>query len=311
MLRAVSQFITGLPFWPTAIGRQALGAYLASTAAHAALVVGLSWIVLNVEQPQPVTGLLAELEEYQDITPTAALVRTAAQESSSSEGRDTAAPGSGPLAGAFDEPEAPSLDNLLVDVSYRGSRGGQMGLGLGAGLDQELASTEVSPAGDATFFGVPATGKSFVFIVDMSLSMAADARFSRAKAELKRSIEALNSEKKFYVIFYNDTAWPMPAEWLVPATASHVRDVTKWFKRVNPNGGTNPLTSVQMAVEMRSDAIFLLTDGEFSEETAQYLDWGRTSDRTPIHTIAFGSRVGEPLLKAIARMTGGTYKHVR
>ena len=71
------------------------------------------------------------------------------------------------------------------------------------------------------------------------------------------------------------------------------------------------MAAVQMAIEMRSDAIFLLTDGEFSPEVERYLDWGRTSDRTPIHTIAFMSKIGEPLLMAIARMTGGTYRHVR
>lgn len=287
--------------------RPVLGSHLLSMAAHTALIVGLSWIVVAREGATPSGGMCAEWEGERQVVQPAALDAASTPVAIVSEALGTAA-GMGPVAGAL--ADVPLVD-FPADVAYRGQHGGQRELDFGALADQELPVDESAARGDASFFGVTAKGRSFVFIVDMSLSMAADGRFQRAKAELKRSIEALAPEKTFFVIFYNDQTWPMPAEWLVPATARNVQDVAKWFKRVHPNGGTDPLAAVRMAVEMRSDAIFLLTDGEFSDDVARYLDWGRTSDRTPIHTIAFTSRVGEPLLKAIARMTGGTYRHVR
>jgi hypothetical protein len=56
----------------------------------------------------------------------------------------------------------------------------------------------------------------------------------------------------------------------------------------------------------------LLTDGEFDPGVLfdiQAWNKGRKL-RIPIHTIAFVSSAGEPLLQEIAKQTGGKYRFV-
>lgn len=162
----------------------------------------------------------------------------------------------------------------------------------------------------ANFYGIEAHGNDFVFVVDMSGSMTG-ARFRRARAELRRSIESLAAPQRFYVLFFNDRAWPMPASDLQEATEENLNDARRWLKQAQCQGGTNPLPALMLALDLRPDAIFLLSDGRFDPEAARQLEQSETSPPIPVHTIGFASREGEPMLRAISEASGGAYRFVR
>src|SRR6266436_244295 len=71
---------------------------------------------------------------------------------------------------------------------------------------RRMGSSVGSDAGQAAqFFGVKATGRRFVFIVDSSNSMRGG-KFDAAKEELLYSIRRLSKEQAFYVIFFDQNA---------------------------------------------------------------------------------------------------------
>jgi hypothetical protein len=75
-------------------------------------------------------------------------------------------------------------------------------------------------------------------------------------------------------------------------------------------GGTNPALAVKRALELEPDAIFLLSDGEFDLRPTMAVIHHFNRARTVIHTIAFGSLAGQPMLAAIAEATGGSFRFV-
>ena len=56
------------------------------------------------------------------------------------------------------------------------------------------------------------SGKTFVYVVDASDSMNERGKFQRARYELIRSLEQLSPDQRYFVIFYNDGAYPMDAD---------------------------------------------------------------------------------------------------
>ena len=208
---------------------------------------------------------------------------------------------------AFDP--AGSTGEILVDVRQQGHVFGQGKFGFddeGDGLTQDFGETDSS----ATFFGISAQGRKFCFVVDCSGSMIQDGRFQRAVTELERSLKELNQHQQYFIAFFNDFAFPMPERKLVKAKTDALRKTTDWIHRAVPVGMTNPWPALSLALRQKPDAIFLLTDGEFDPEVVQRIARLQTGGATPIHTIAFSSQVGEPLLTAIARITKATYRFV-
>ena len=86
-----------------------------------------------------------------------------------------------------------------------------------------------------SFFGLEATGDRVVFVVDISGSMNGR-RFFRARNELRQLIESLRENQQFFVIFFNDSALPMPTEKLLPATPENVSRTVDWLKYIECGG---------------------------------------------------------------------------
>lgn len=214
------------------------------------------------------------------------------------------------------ESSSPDLD--AIDV---GGMGDILGGSGGSGL-RELGGSGSS----AEFFGIRAGGRRFVFIVDCSNSMRGK-RFRDAKREVLYAVRKLDSSQSFYVIFFGEGADRMfsgpgqePETRPLPATSENLRRLEKWMPTVELEYRTDPYEAVKHAVEMRPDAIYLLSDGQFTDgnRTEEYLEannqWNDPElgyqPRVVIHTIAFHSREGEPTMQAIANKYGGTYRFV-
>lgn len=178
----------------------------------------------------------------------------------------------------------------------------------------------------AEFFGVKASGKKFVFVVDSSNSMR-NGKFDAAKEELEYAIRRLSPEQLFYVVFFDQDAEKMilppdvePPTNVVPATSKNISGFVKWMGTVKNEQKTNPYEAVKFALALKPDAIYILSDGKFTDrgQTVRFLKEENILDdpingrrpRAIIHTIAFWQRDGEEAMQDIAKTHQGTYRFV-
>lgn len=180
------------------------------------------------------------------------------------------------------------------------------------------------------FFGVQSKGKKFIFIVDSSNSMRGS-RFEAAKQELMLAIRRLSKEQSFLVMFFDQNTEIMrlapkkePERFPVPATEKNIAAVQRWVVGVGNELHTDPYEAMRIALDISPDAIYLLSDGKFTDK-GKTIDFLMTQNRlndplasskkpkrfkTIVHTIAFYSREGEETLEFIAKNNGGTYRFV-
>ena len=206
------------------------------------------------------------------------------------------------------------------------------GASAGAGAGSGLGSGSGLGGGGATFFGLAAEGRRFVYIVDKSGSMSTgwnaipgnlsvgrssgDTRWRRAVDELLKSIAKLPTVARFQAYLYDSglSSPPWNEDWVSAGSRGRSR-VQNWVSRIVPGGGTQPVDAIQSALLLQPppDAIFLLTDGEFPVEPAlQVLQTMKSQGvRCPVHTVALGSQAGADILRELSRVTGGRTRVVK
>ncbi|QGJ71428.1 Hypothetical protein PBC10988_31330 [Planctomycetales bacterium 10988] len=187
------------------------------------------------------------------------------------------------------------------------------------GFDQSLLDAGQRPGEGsgvaASFFGIRTEGKRFVYLVDNSKSMNKE-MFEMARTELLQSVSKLDREQRFYVIFFSDKPYPLyypdTAPDMVHASDVHIRRLSNWIERAETILKTKALESVKMALDLRPDAIFILTDGRFTDGTKQYLM--NTAYEVPVHTVFIQKRRkdarAERDLRDIALAHNSTYRVV-
>jgi hypothetical protein len=86
----------------------------------------------------------------------------------------------------------------------------------------------------------------------------------------------------------------------------------RWMGNVDPRTqpATNGKSAMLLALELDPDAIYLLSDGVFTDDTVPVL-LAMSESEIPIHTIAFGSEAARADLERIADHHAGTYRFVR
>jgi hypothetical protein len=188
-------------------------------------------------------------------------------------------------------------------------------LGVGAGDVSQSAGVGEGGAGSgsARFFGVEATGSRFIYIVDVSGSMAVGGKMEALQRELVTSVEGLLEAADFQIITFNDSASPIESRrsW-IDADARGKRTARRAIAKFTSGGGTNPSPAFAIAFDMRPppEAIYFMTDGEFHEGVASEIATLNAEYKVPVHCIAFVSRGAEPLMRRIASQSGGTYTFV-
>jgi|688.fasta_scaffold24329_2 hypothetical protein len=298
--------------------------YLASFLGHAVLIIGLS-----VAASFALRGDRIALEGGVSIAAPAVTLETAevALElntpiSELDDLRQPPAEAASALAQALSV-TGPSAGDQLLEGWDEGEES-EFDAAVAAAWEEELGGSEPvdKSKGDARFFGVHASGRKFVFIIDCSGSMQG-MRWNLAKAELKNSIRNLEDDKEFLVILYNHDAWAMfdrklgEAE-LVAATPDSKRRFFQWLSRQQPRGWTRPRVALELALRRQPDAVFLLSDGELQDDSQQFLlvanqpaeqdDGSRR--QTPVHTVALDLSFGAGLLEQIAGQNSGVFTHI-
>lgn len=166
-------------------------------------------------------------------------------------------------------------------------------------------------------FGLEATGNRFVYVFDRSASMGEpDGRpLVRAKEELVASIGNLGGVQQFYIVFYNHRQHLFNAsdarQRLVFATDDNKRAARRFIDAVRADGGTRHFEAITLALRLRPDVMFLLTDSEADDDlTADELDTlARSLAGTRCMVVQFGADGDErsPNLARLAALSGGKY----
>jgi hypothetical protein len=303
--------------------------YLVSAIVHLVILLVLAVIMLPppddlIQQFTVSAAAPEEEDELQDV-----IIESLEQELESieleepilSQAIEVADPGAVELGAVAQDLQAPVSD---FQVSMNETNVDAVGALFGS-EGQGMADT-LTGAGGAEFFGVKAAGRKFVFIVDSSLSMK-NGKFEAACEELMYSVSRLSKDQYFYVLFFDQNAAkmtfdgkPQPEKRAVPATGANVNSLGRWVSSIELELQTNPYDCVEFALGLYPDAIYILTDGKFTDKgrTVRYLAKENLFEdpidgirpKTIIHTVGFYQRDGETTLKPLAAKHGGTYRFV-
>ena len=94
-----------------------------------------------------------------------------------------------------------------------------------------------------------------------------------AKRELIRSLNDLNTASSFQLIFYNHehvVYQPSRKAQMIKATKSSIYAATKFVEEMPGTGNTYHLEPLQVAINLRPDVIYLMTDGEEKDDPTEY-----------------------------------------
>ncbi|MBT4013003.1 MAG: VWA domain-containing protein [Planctomycetaceae bacterium] len=248
-------------------------------------------------------------ETQQPTTAAQPLLKNSTAKSRDSQGADVDLLGGLPnvqlsgLAGSGDgEVELPSLDDLTGSRTQKDGEFGAVQTGV---------------------FGTKGTGSRFIYVFDRSGSMSGygGRPMEAAKQQLLLSVQDLQENHQFQVIFYNEQ--PVALNPLSPAspkllygTLENREYAMHFVQQIQPDGRTNHIAALDLALNMNPDVIFFLTDADEPQLTTSELNRisrKNTSVRASINTIQFGvgRRTGQQnFLRQLARENGGQYAYV-
>jgi hypothetical protein len=233
-------------------------------------------------------------------------------------------------------PEKPPVETLLPQTEPIATIGPGVNLPVSTGvLDprQPVKSgvTGQRPAASGKAGGVPGTafmgtadpGSKVVFVIDASGSMTSNNSMQVAKASLVSSLQALDANQQFLIIFYDDKPTVLHLRdiqqpQLYAATEIHKTLARQKIAGIQPGTGTRHVPALEMALKLRPDVIFFLTDAQeppiYEGELEQLKKLN--TQKTRIHSIEFG--VGQEVpasvnprnfLRKLSAQNGGTYRY--
>lgn len=171
-----------------------------------------------------------------------------------------------------------------------------------------------------SLFGIVGEGYKFVYVFDRSGSMGGSGKTAlrAVKAELLASLENLDTVHQFQIIFYNEkpvifNPSGTPGR-LAFGTEQNKDRARRFLDTIVADGGTEHEEALRLAVKMRPDVIFFLTDADEPVLDRQQLNRiQRLAAGIIIHAIEFGRGPkpdGNTFLAVLAEENGGQYTYV-
>jgi hypothetical protein len=120
-------------------------------------------------------------------------------------------------------------------------------------------------SGTVRFFQIAARAKSFVYVIDRSVSMGPNGKLNRAKEELRRNLEQLPADARFQFIMFNRSVEVLTADQnsgLLIATLENKQRAARFLQSILPEGGTRPVPALKRALAMKPEVIYFLSDAE-------------------------------------------------
>jgi len=287
---------------------------------HVGIVLGLSSIIISaVTKPQILSIVSAAVEADNVLTEAPMEMISELEETSD------AAP-STPNLNMSDMVTDIALPSLRVDVGTSPIKESSASSSvLGAASEMAHAMSGSKMVAGAEFFGVKATGNTFVYIVDSSPSMRRDGAFEKAKQEMMRSLTSMKPKQRYFISFFGKEIDPMTSKsgavekFPVYAKPENISQTIDWMRQVQvQKEGWPPNEALAQAIAMQPDGIFLLFDGDTKVDVAKFLRReNRTDDilsagapKVAIHVIHFFQDEFQKQMKQVAEENGGTYRFV-
>ena len=134
-------------------------------------------------------------------------------------------------------------------------------------------------------------------------------RMSVAKEALLKTLNSMDEEDEFFIIFFNHGTDAMPVSAMLPATSGNVNGISAWVNSQEPTGRTRPSEALIQAFEQEPDVVWLLSDGEFSQRVHQLVQDMNPSRTVRINTLGFGTEwyYGSRSLRQMATENGGSF----
>lgn len=175
-------------------------------------------------------------------------------------------------------------------------------------------------------FGLQSEGSTFVYVFDRSGSMNSSVSFSSegttvfsitplqaAKAQLINSLRDLGTRQQFHVLFYNHEVLQLhlgaSKARTITATPENKRRAEEFIAAVEAKGQTYHLEPLEIALRLKPEVIFLITDGEEKDEPTdahlaaiERLNRGRT--KINVIQIGFDPRPYSNLVKLAGQNRG-------
>ena len=288
---------------------------------HVGLVVALSIVVISATQKQELLSIVSSPVEAENVLMETPMEMISELETSSME----------PMPPA----PSPDISELSKDVTLpaiaieSGTQPGETATPSSAVAQSSSSSmqgmTGSKMVSGAEFFGVKATGNTFVYIIDCSPSMRKENAFQAAKAEVFRSFASMKPKQRYYVSFFGKEIDPLvlhgteAEKYPIYATRENVLKTQEWMNRVAiQKEGWPPNDALEQAIAMQPDGIFMLFDGDTKVDVAKFLrQVNRTDDilsegspKVPIHVIHFFQEDFRMQMMTVAKENGGTYRFI-
>jgi hypothetical protein len=169
------------------------------------------------------------------------------------------------------------------------------------------------------FGGSPAVGRTFVFLIDRSKSMGGTGLgvLEAAAKELASALSRLTPSHRFQVIAYHQQCvYLQGTRRLLPATEENKQAVQTFLGGLAAFGGTEHFLALQLALALKPDVIFLLTDGGDPHLNAAQLRELRrlAAARTSIHCLQFGFgplQESDNFMMRLAQQNRGGYQYLQ
>jgi hypothetical protein len=174
--------------------------------------------------------------------------------------------------------------------------------------------------GSTPFFGIVDVGSRFVYLIDCSGSMYSHNAMGAAKNELLKSLRTLSRFQQFQIVFYNtDQKWlkaPGKVDFrFFAADEKSLRLASEFIREIEPDGGTQHVNALQLALRLHPDVIFFLTDGGKPGLSPVDLEEVKRINerRSRIHCVQFSSQddpdaaAANDFLRKLAAQSDGEY----
>lgn len=294
--------------------------WMISMVLHLTLILLLAVVTLGVAGKKPISLLIDQPVSSDDLVTFDIVIDTDAGSDLQMEIESTE-----PIQLSTEEDLAPVLTDALKVTGPQTLQDDYEQIS-SSGIERILNSANDGTNKGVKFFGVKGKGSRFVFIIDCSGSMDEYGRWRRAVRELKSSINNLMEPQQFLVLLYNSYTVGMNNQdaRLVTASRENQTIAINWLAKQTPFGNTYVATSLKTAFEIRPDAIFLLSDGEFDDlalvkSVLQHYNGpqGKSNQTStlesppdhmiPVHTISLGGKSGAWTMREIAEQNQGTH----
>jgi len=166
-----------------------------------------------------------------------------------------------------------------------------------------------------SMFGVQTKGKRFVYVIDHSSSMY-DV-LPAAKGQLLASIERLDQQQQFQVVFFNENVQELRNRTgMFHGLDGERLVVRQQLQEFSAEGGTSRLPALLKALEYGPDVIYFLTDSDGPMPAADLERVRRSNRGAQIHCIEFGEgpapadvvgRAVPNFLHKLAEVSKGSY----